>query len=161
LPAGTQIHCIAHFDNSSANLSNPDPAAEVRWGEQTWEEMMIGYFEGTFVNQDLSLPEPQVAPAGNGEYEVLFTYRPDRAAKTVHLAGTFNEWSNSRDPMRGPDEQGRYQARLRLKQGTYHYKFVLDGDYWTFDPASDHLVGVLHESLLVVGEPGREESASE
>ncbi len=44
LPAGTQLVCVAHFDNSEHNLANPDPTARVRWGEQTWDEMMIGYF---------------------------------------------------------------------------------------------------------------------
>jgi hypothetical protein len=43
LPAGTRIECTAHFDNSAANPNNPDPTKEVRWGEQTWEEMMIGF----------------------------------------------------------------------------------------------------------------------
>ena len=42
LPAGTTIHCVAHFDNSADNPANPDPQATVRWGDQTWEEMMIG-----------------------------------------------------------------------------------------------------------------------
>ncbi|MGD9853715.1 MAG: redoxin domain-containing protein [Planctomycetaceae bacterium] len=45
LPTGTRIHCVAHFDNSEANLNNPDPSTKVRWGEQTWEEMLIGYFD--------------------------------------------------------------------------------------------------------------------
>lgn len=45
LPAGTRIHCIAHYDNSERNLNNPDPTQEVRWGDQTWDEMMIGYFD--------------------------------------------------------------------------------------------------------------------
>ena len=45
LPAGTVIDCLAHFDNSPNNPDNPDPAAEVRWGDQSWEEMMIGFFE--------------------------------------------------------------------------------------------------------------------
>ena len=45
LPAGTVIECLAHFDNSPNNPDNPDPAAEVRWGDQSWEEMMIGFFE--------------------------------------------------------------------------------------------------------------------
>ncbi|MBT4865414.1 MAG: redoxin domain-containing protein [Planctomycetaceae bacterium] len=45
LPAGTRIHCVAHFDNSEDNLSNPDPTKEVGWGDQTWNEMMIGYFD--------------------------------------------------------------------------------------------------------------------
>jgi len=45
LPAGTRIHAVAHFDNSEYNLSNPDPTKTVRWGSQTWEEMMIGYVD--------------------------------------------------------------------------------------------------------------------
>lgn len=43
LPAGSKLVCTAHFDNSSANLNNPDSSKPVRWGEQTWEEMMIGF----------------------------------------------------------------------------------------------------------------------
>ena len=45
LPPYTRIHCVAHFDNSKHNLNNPDPNIVVRWGDQTWEEMMIGYFD--------------------------------------------------------------------------------------------------------------------
>ena len=45
LPKGTLIECTAHFDNSANNPYNPDPAKEVRYGEQTWEEMMIGFFD--------------------------------------------------------------------------------------------------------------------
>ena len=45
LPAGTRIHCVARFDNSAENLSNPDPTVNVGWGDQTWNEMMIGYFD--------------------------------------------------------------------------------------------------------------------
>ncbi|MBI3693366.1 MAG: thiol-disulfide isomerase [Acidobacteria bacterium] len=45
LPKGSKIECVAHFDNSPNNRYNPDPAKEVRWGPQTWEEMMIGWFD--------------------------------------------------------------------------------------------------------------------
>ncbi|MGF1580543.1 MAG: redoxin domain-containing protein [Gemmataceae bacterium] len=45
LPKGTQIHCTAHWDNSEWNLNNPDPSATIRWGQQTEDEMMIGYFD--------------------------------------------------------------------------------------------------------------------
>jgi mono/diheme cytochrome c family protein len=45
LPAGSRIECEAHFDNSAANPANPDPTATVRWGDQTWDEMMIGYLD--------------------------------------------------------------------------------------------------------------------
>jgi peroxiredoxin len=45
MAAGTKIVCDASFDNSTANLANPDPAATVTWGAQSWQEMMIGYCE--------------------------------------------------------------------------------------------------------------------
>jgi mono/diheme cytochrome c family protein len=44
LPKGTKLEVIAHFDNSTANKFNPDPTKDVKWGDQTWEEMMIGFF---------------------------------------------------------------------------------------------------------------------
>jgi peroxiredoxin len=53
-PAGTKIHAVAHFDNSTRNLSNPDPTQTVHWGDQTWNEMMIGYF-------DVALPKDKAA----------------------------------------------------------------------------------------------------
>jgi peroxiredoxin len=45
MPKGTKLHCLAHFDNSAKNPNNPDPTLMVRWGEQTWEEMMIGWID--------------------------------------------------------------------------------------------------------------------
>jgi hypothetical protein len=45
LPAGTTLECIAHYDNSSANPNNPDPTIDVRWGDQSFEEMFIGYYD--------------------------------------------------------------------------------------------------------------------
>jgi hypothetical protein len=45
IPKGSIIHCTAHYDNSENNLSNPDPKAVVHWGDQTWDEMMIGFYD--------------------------------------------------------------------------------------------------------------------
>ncbi|HKV39328.1 MAG TPA: cytochrome c [Blastocatellia bacterium] len=47
VPKGARVDCLAHFDNSAANKYNPDPAKEVRWGDQTWQEMMIGWVSYT------------------------------------------------------------------------------------------------------------------
>ncbi len=44
VPEGSRILCTATFDNSEDNLNNPDPTATVTWGDQTWDEMMIGYY---------------------------------------------------------------------------------------------------------------------
>jgi peroxiredoxin len=45
LPAGTRIECTAHYDNSKDNPNNPDPNKMVHWGDQTWDEMMIGFVD--------------------------------------------------------------------------------------------------------------------
>ena len=44
LPQGTQIRISGSFDNSRQNLLNPDPNQRVRFGQQSWDEMFIGYF---------------------------------------------------------------------------------------------------------------------
>lgn len=51
MPKGTKIEAIAHYDNSTKNPVNPDPNKPVRFGEQTWEEMMNGFFDFVPVNQ--------------------------------------------------------------------------------------------------------------
>ena len=52
LPAGTVLECLAHYDNSANNPSNPNPNAEVWWGDQTWDEMLAGFV-------DLAMPLQQ------------------------------------------------------------------------------------------------------
>ena len=44
LPKGTVIKCTAGYDNSVRNLVNPNPNEAVHWGDQSWEEMMLGFF---------------------------------------------------------------------------------------------------------------------
>ncbi|NKB89446.1 MAG: thiol-disulfide isomerase [Acidobacteria bacterium] len=48
LPTGTRIEATAHFDNSADNPFNPAPEQTVRWGDQSWEEMMVGFFDISF-----------------------------------------------------------------------------------------------------------------
>jgi peroxiredoxin len=48
MPKGARLHCIAHFDNSANNPNNPDPRQAVYWGDQTWEEMMVGWTDVAF-----------------------------------------------------------------------------------------------------------------
>jgi hypothetical protein len=45
VPRGTKITVTGVFDNSSGNPANPDPTATVHWGEQTTDEMLLGYIE--------------------------------------------------------------------------------------------------------------------
>jgi hypothetical protein len=59
-PKGSRVECVAHFDNSTANKWNPDATKNVRWGQQTWEEMMIGFIGFTLDEQNL-LTSPTTA----------------------------------------------------------------------------------------------------
>ena len=57
-PKGTEIEVIAHYDNSPGNKFNPDPTKDVRWGDQTFEEMMIGFW-GTVVDRPATTSSQQ------------------------------------------------------------------------------------------------------
>lgn len=51
VPAGTKIVATGAFDNSSQNPFNPDPNTEINWGEQSWEEMFMGFYSWKNVDQ--------------------------------------------------------------------------------------------------------------
>jgi hypothetical protein len=61
VPKGSRMECVAHFDNSPNNRFNPDPSKEVKWGDQTWEEMMIGWFDYTVDSK-----KSATMPSGSG-----------------------------------------------------------------------------------------------
>jgi peroxiredoxin len=153
MPTGTVLMCAGHFDNSPDNPMNPDPTQEVRWGDQTWEEMMLG----TFV---ISLPEsavageyPKIAHVRDDEFEVAFRYRPEKGragVEAVFLAGTFNDWKSDAHKMDGPDQEGCFRTTLRLKPGQYEYKFVLNGADWTHDPENPNRTGPFTNSVFRV-----------
>ncbi len=94
---------------------------------------------------------PPVRPVGDGLFEVTFTYQPNKPAEAVYLAGSFNHWKPTAHKMDGPDQQGRFTTRLKLKKGTYEYKFVLDGQTWQPDPENLLQTGFYRNSVLHVG----------
>ena len=61
MPKGTRIDCLAHYDNSAEQPANPDPKRAVTWGDQTWEEMMIGYI--VYVDDEPVSARTSQAPA--------------------------------------------------------------------------------------------------
>jgi hypothetical protein len=61
LARGTKITCTAHFDNSPNNPENPDPTKAVIWGQQSWDEMMVGFFNLKF---DASMSAAEVRSTG-------------------------------------------------------------------------------------------------
>jgi len=55
LPKGTRVIVTAHFDNSTKNKNNPDPTKSVRWGDPTYDEMMIGWMD--FLVDNVNKPD--------------------------------------------------------------------------------------------------------
>ena len=64
LTKGTKIECTAHFDNSPNNPGNPDATKEVTWGDQSWDEMMLGFFDVAF---DARMPLKNLFPEKKDE----------------------------------------------------------------------------------------------
>ena len=54
-PRARRSAASAHYDNSPENIANPNPNRIVHWGEQTWDEMLMGFMDTTD-------PEPSVTP---------------------------------------------------------------------------------------------------
>jgi hypothetical protein len=69
IPAGSTVKVTGVFDNSTNNPANPDSTKTVRWGPQTFDEMMIGYVETYRALSDSvesTDSEPSEGPAGSG-----------------------------------------------------------------------------------------------
>src|SRR5437868_13589940 len=73
IPKGTKMIVTAHYDNSEKNKYNPDPTKTVRFGDPTYDEMMIGYMDYIVKTADRAVAkvDPKVLDAYVGEYEVL------------------------------------------------------------------------------------------
>lgn len=73
----------------------------------------------------------------NKKKRVIFrAFAPE--ARKVLLAGSFNNWSPESDAMK-KDETGTWRKIKILPEGTYEYKFIVDGE-WTCDPNCPDIV---------------------
>ncbi|MFL6216502.1 MAG: DUF3471 domain-containing protein [Blastocatellia bacterium] len=86
VPRGSQLIVTAHYDNSERNKWNPDPTKAVRWGDPTYDEMMIGYMDYVtkITNRPVAKIDPQILDAYVGEYEFL-------PGRTVAIARNGNQ----------------------------------------------------------------------
>ena len=48
---GTKIRAVGAFDNSAQNKANPDPSIDLNWGEQSFEEMFMGFYSWKEIDQ--------------------------------------------------------------------------------------------------------------
>jgi mono/diheme cytochrome c family protein len=81
LKAGTELEAVAWYDNSKGNPHNPDPTVAVRWGDQTYDEMMVGFF-------DVAVP----AAVDKWQFFVRRTAANNgsRVARSIHCRGLPN-----------------------------------------------------------------------
>jgi hypothetical protein len=67
LPKGTRLESAVFFDNSANNPNNPDPKADVYWGDQLWEEMNVAFMRvalpAGIEPADIAVPPLQTASA--------------------------------------------------------------------------------------------------
>jgi hypothetical protein len=83
VPRGSKLVAHASYDNSPNNLANPDPMATVTWGDQSWEEMMIGYADVAF--------ERGAVDAANLAREVRRSSGPDIAGRLFKTLDRSND----------------------------------------------------------------------
>ncbi len=100
-----------------------------------------------------SPPKSPPPPATSGQmFTVEFTVKAPNA-KQVFLAGEFNNWSPSAQPMR-KQPNGEWAVKVQLRRGTYQYKFVVDGA-WLVDAENPQRVSDTYggqNSVAVVGQ---------
>jgi hypothetical protein len=70
LPAGSRIMVTAYFDNSTKNKFNPDPTKDIRYGEPTYDEMMLGFMDFVTEMPAIAQVDPKVLDSYTGKYEV-------------------------------------------------------------------------------------------
>ncbi len=90
VPAGTKVAVDAVFDNSPGNVSNPDPSINVHWGEKTTDEMMIGFLDYTYVNQE-EMPTHAVPEAMKARFEQMRKLRESQKSSAATSTSGRNE----------------------------------------------------------------------
>lgn len=104
------------------------------------------------IRRDRPAALPHISRNADGNYDVTFRFRPvnNPAAKTVYLAGTFNDWKPTAWKMAGPDKDGDFETTVRLPQGRHEYKFVINGQLWRRDLNNDAQAGPNRNSVIEV-----------
>lgn len=100
----------------------------------------------------LACTSAYTGPVMHGDGVVFRLHAPH--ARTVSIAGSFNQWSRDKDMLAGPDRDGWWSITLPLPPGRHEYLFLLDGREWVPDPyamavANDGLGGMNAVLFLV------------
>jgi glycosidase len=163
-PAGAEAQQVLLSGSFNGWGSTPATAAILADadGDGVWEVTLTlapGRYEYKFVVDGEWLPDPDnpnTTPDGYGSLnsvlvvlpcddpgpgpdptcgQASFRYAAGPDVTAVFVAGTFNRWSDTADPLRDPDGDRVFEATLTLDPGRHEYKFVVDGT-WLPDPAN-------------------------
>ena len=126
LPAGTRMFCTAAFDNSEDNLANPDPSITVKWGDQSWEEMMIGYFDVMIPRDDARERARRPLRTGVDADQILARLDTDKdgaisraeAAANALLLASFDKIDTNQDGKLQKSELGVVVEFLKKQLGS-------------------------------------------
>lgn len=72
-------------------------------------------------------------------YLIPVEFISETRVKTVHLAGSFNNWNPTKEQLEKIGEK-KFKIHLLLPEGEYEYKFIIDGKNWQTDPTNPHTV---------------------
>jgi peroxiredoxin len=67
IPAGSKLVWNFNWDNSTQNPGNPDPTKTVKWGDQTFEEMGIGFVRYRYLDEEVGKPAAQVTKTASND----------------------------------------------------------------------------------------------
>ncbi len=136
VPKGTKVLCVAHYDNSEANLANPDPTRDVTFGNESFDEMMIGFVDYTVKDglRPLSAEERltnimrELLAEHPGEvFDVMLEadgtlatglYFPKEGNATWYIPVNGELWESNLTGLKRDDE-GTYTAKLVTPFGTF------------------------------------------
>ncbi len=88
-----------------------------------------------------------------GGEQVKFIFHAPADAQTVHLGGTFNNWSTIANPMIDTDKDNCWESSVFLSYGRYEYRFLVNGKNWYRDPLNPMYGGSHSNSLVIVKNP--------
>lgn len=144
LPEGTTIHCTAAFDNSERNLVNPNPDKTVRWGDQSFEEMMIGFFDTIPQQTKARESSPSLDPSGRYSWNEPLPGKLTLRMKDRVISGSLSAFGRKL-PLQGvymKDDQIRFWVESPDRKGLkfdFDAKVTLDGMDGTLTMAADQV----------------------
>ena len=126
MPAGSSLQCVAHFDNSENNLNNPDPTATVTWGDQTWNEMMIGYFDVAIPVEAFGLKpgQPKTTQTSTASAKAANQNQARRLAILLTAVGKLDTNKDGRLELR--EVPAQYHALFKLLDGNNDSVLTID-----------------------------------